>query len=400
PKSLSDFNPYLNRSNHAKLVKFEWSYNSAYWRQETKTGPYYAGVNGNGNWSIITPDNGEYSPGNYRTPKFGEQTTDAGSYWITKPGKYWVLFDYEFLYPLYVREQAPVFDGITSYNNTNLRDPRELNYAGSSDHIFQFQSNRLVLSGHLGGNWLMGVNIPALPDAKTVKIEIDGKVLTTEADYRGYFRFDNIINLNSYGIKDAKAYVIDKYGNQGESISFKVQFSLSPVVRAENFLTDVDIKPNFKNGIGGTIEEVFHKNKTAVFLEASNPKFGGTGKPGDIVSYKLINQDKEAYNYKDDVSVNDGVYFESESSIIGDQGNFVISTNLPAFNPANRKVAFRGIVVAKKNLPSNSVDIPINITKFSKSELRGTAKPNEVLNFYFPNKGNTEYTTTVDNVGN
>ena len=400
PKSLSDFNPYLNRSNHAKLVKFEWSYNSAYWRQETKTGPYYAGVNGNGNWSIITPDNGEYSPGNYRTPKFGEQTTDAGSYWITKPGKYWVLFDYEFLYPLYVREQAPVFDGITSYNNTNLREPRELNYAGSSDHIFQFQSNRLVLSGHLGGNWLMGVNIPALPDAKTVKIEIDGKVLTTEADYRGYFRFDNIINLNSYGIKDAKAYVIDKYGNQGESISFKVQFSLSPVVRAENFLTDVGIKPNFKNGIGGTIEEVFHKNKTAVFLEASNPKFGGTGKPGDIVSYKLINQDKEAYNYKDDVSVNDGVYFESESSIIGDQGNFVISTNLPAFNPANRKVAFRGIVVAKKNLPSNSVDIPINITKFSKSELRGTAKPNEVLNFYFPNKGNTEYTTTVDNVGN
>ena len=87
PKSLSDFNPYLNRSNHAKLVKFEWSYNSAYWRQETKTGPLYAGVNGNGNWSIITPENGEYSPGNYRTPKFGEQTTDAGSYWITKPGR-------------------------------------------------------------------------------------------------------------------------------------------------------------------------------------------------------------------------------------------------------------------------------------------------------------------------
>ena len=300
----ADLEPLLNLSEGApKLYSTDYSlyYNKFIQKiatmQLSGASFTYPETDANGNWKVIfgyaglrgpfsyqgmatkyAPAWGEYMPtgeGNndliYKTNPNLPHTSIASGH-VMKPGRYWLIIDYDYIFPVIIRPQAPHVEGV----KVPLRDPisinsancgplnytqsivngdsycfqtgngllPEYNYAGVSPDTLTTKDTRLKLKGTVGGIFstnTVNINLVServlaedkLPDVVKIHAKVThgstSTIFSTTPDANGKW------TVELQGIEEVgtpylvTVYGENKYGDLGEEIIFNV-FRETPVV--------------------------------------------------------------------------------------------------------------------------------------------------------------------------
>ena len=279
-------------------------------------------TNANGDWSITLGGFHYNHTGGTDALRFpdikhvwGEYETDDTHGGVVMPaGRYWLLVDFEFLYPVLIRPQAPKVNGVkvsVNQNSTKFKGLEyysssktyvessnatlypEFNYAGESGVVLNSSYKKYRLNGTISGTLANDngvIRSEIYPDYKSIVVEI----LNPDADVANLSKttvFPNALgewdvildNLNTIG-KDYKiaVYGYNSYNDEGERIFFKIKREAAFQPYAVNFYpANLVAGAGYEHGITSNFERVF-------FPKGQTISFKGSGKPGDKIETRLF----------------------------------------------------------------------------------------------------------------
>jgi len=260
----------------------------------------------------------EHVWGEYET-----QYTHGGM--VMPSGRYWLLIDYEFLYPVLVRPQAPRINGIVvpvstnatqgyslykSYNgdytdndsytkgsiiiNSSSKNSfPEFNYANQSGVVLNSDYKKYRLNGTIGGTFINDRGIirsEIYPDYKNIIVQIlnpdtgyeDESIYTLSPNSVG--EWDLIIdNLNTVGkTYEISVYGYNSYDDKGESVEFSIKRDPAVQPYAVNFYPATLVEgEEYEQDLATNFERLF-------FPKQSTITFSGSGNPGDKIETRLF----------------------------------------------------------------------------------------------------------------
>ena len=383
----SDLEAVLNLSEGSpKLYSTDYSYYynktvQAVNKMQLSGGIFqYPQTDANGNWEVrfgytnlrapfsyqgsqrkYIPAYGEYWPTGeanndilYKVdPNLPHTTVAAGH--VLKPGRYWLIIDYDYIFPVIIRPQAPHVEGIqvplrvpvtknpiscgsSNFSQSTLLPDNsrevfcfqtgnglmpEYNYAGTSPDILKTKDTRLTIKGTVGGifsSYTVTINQKTekilaedkLPDVVKIYAKVSSgssspTTFFTTPDANGKWSLE-LQGINDVGSNyEVRVYAENKYGDLGEEIIFNVVRETPVVPFAVNQLKGLSY-----DGSGLSYFQGLLRNEYDVIFSGGTPfNLRGSGAFNSDINLKII---PISAQYKANLATTDKFQFELNSA--------------------------------------------------------------------------------------